>query len=726
VTPPALRRARGPALLAIFLFAAGLSAATPKIWVVDTSQDFSLGEARGVSVGGEGALLLSGEWKKLDGLSESALFAVAREKDGGLVLGTGDAGRVLRVTAAGKVETLATLEEKEVTAVAVGPDGAVYAGAAPSGKVYRVQGGKASVYYEPKARYVWALAFSGNALYVGTGLPGEIHRVTAAGRGERIHATADAHVRALCADAQGRMWAGTSGSGLVLRVETSGRVVTVLDSPKTEITSIVAMADGRVYAAASSGETGGGGGEPISAPVAPPVPQGRRAEGGPGEEPRERPEVSVSVSTRTAPSSASASSGRFSSEIYLLQDGEAARTVWTSNEEMVFALQAAPGGRSVFAGTGPRGRLYRIAPDASSLELTLDEKQLTVLADGAIGTNTSTAVYRRQEGAPHGEYVSPVKDTGRTSRFGAFRWQGDVPAGAKVEFSFRSGESAAPDSTWSPWSPWAVRAPSTSVEAPAGRYLQWKVRMTGDGKAAPRVRRVEAAYRNRNTPPAVDSFGALPPNEVYARSASGSQNVFETTSPDEKGIFTSLEEPKAETPRRLLRKGYRTLTWKATDPDGDPLTYELEVRRADSDRYLPLRKGLKESFYSFDTTALPDGDYVFRLTASDAETNPDDKKTVSRESSPVRVDNTPPVIRKISSSPGVFEFEASDALSPILEAEYSVDAKEWVRLEPKDGLSDSPTETYVIRLDAAQRGGFLIVRVTDTARNIAAASFTAP
>jgi sugar lactone lactonase YvrE len=715
--------ARGVALLAALLWAGDLSAAAVKIWVVDTAQDFSLGEARGVSVAAEGALVLSGEWKRLEGLGEAALFGAAREKDGSLVLATGDAGRILRVTPAGKVETLATLEEKEVTAIAVGPDGAVYAAGTPGGKVYRVQDGKATVYYEPRARYVWALAFSGNTLYVGTGLPGEIDRVTAAGKGERVHATSDAHVRSLCVDAEGRVWAGTSGSGLVLRVEPSGRVVTVLDSPKTEITSIARGADGRMFVAASSAETGGGGGEPISAPLAPPVAPARRPETAPGEEPREKPEVSVSVSTRTAPVTSSPSAGRYSSEVVLLQEGEAARTVWTSTDEMVFALEAVPGGKAVFAATGPRGRLYRIAADASSLELTLDEKQLTVLADGVIGTNTPTALYRRREGPPRGEYVSAVKDTGRSSRFGAFRWQGDVPSGAKLEFSFRSGESAAPDSTWSAWSAWGTRS---EVDAPPGRYLQWKIGMSGDGKVAPRVERVEAAYRNRNTTPGVESFGALAPNEVYARSASGSQHVLETTAPDEKGIFTTLEEPKAEAPRRLLRKGYRTLTWKASDPDGDALTYELEFRRADSDRFLLLRKGLKETFYSFDTTSLPDGDYVFRLTASDADANPEDPKSASRDSALVRVDNTPPVIRKLSSSSGVLEFEATDALSPILEAEYSVDAKEWIRIEPRDGMSDSTREAYVIRLDAAQRGGFLIIRVTDAARNVASASFTAP
>ena len=78
----------------------------------------------------------------------------------------------------------------------------------------------------------------------------------------------------------------------------------------------------------------------------------------------------------------------------------------------------------------------------------------------------------------------------------------------------------------------------------------------------------------------------------------------------------------------------------------------------------------------------------------------------------------------LSRSAGVLEFEAKDALSPILEAEYSVDAKEWVRLEPKDGLSDSMTETYQIKLDPNWKGAFLLVRVTDAARNVASASFT--
>ena len=238
------RRLPGPGVLclALCLCAASLGAASVKIWVCDTAAEFSAGEARGVSVASDGTLLLGRVLVKVEGVSEPVLFAAAKGRSGDIFLATGDSGKILRVSSSGKVETEATLSEQEVTALVVGQDGALYAGASPGGKVYRIQGSKSSLYYDTNAQYVWALAFDGPALYVGTGLPGEIHRVTASGKGERVHATTEAHVRALLLDAEGRLWAGTSGSGLVLRMDKAGRVTTLYDSSKAEVTAWVTSA----------------------------------------------------------------------------------------------------------------------------------------------------------------------------------------------------------------------------------------------------------------------------------------------------------------------------------------------------------------------------------------------------------------------------------------------------------------------------------------------------
>ena len=715
--------------LALLVLAAGsgpAEGASTRIWVCDSAADFSTGEARGVSVAMDGTLVLSHESRRVDGMSEATLFVAVRDREGGILVGTGNEGKILRVTPAGKVETLATLPEREVTALALSPDGVLYAGGSPGGKIYRVENGKASLYYETKAQYVWALAFSGKSLYAATGIPGEIHRVTA-GKGERVHATRDAHVRSLYADARGRIWAGTSGSGLVLRIDPTGSVSTAYDSAKSEVTSITASRDGRIWVAAGSAEAPASSQEPISAPQPLPTARpARQANAREGDEAQDKPEVTVTVGQpKLAPPKPGVRQGGYSSEVLLFEEGEPPRTVWTSPDELVFDL--APDGDSpaVLAATGPNGKLYRLGTSLWSLERTFDEKQVTALAESAVATNAASALYRLSDGPRQGEYVSAVKDTGRTSRFGAFRVEAEIPAGSRLEFAFRSGESGLPDSTWSAWSAYVPSASQMTISAPAGRYLQWKARMASDGTKVPRVRRVEAAYKNRNAAPVVESFVALGPSEVLARSASGGTNVFETTAPDEKGIFTSLDETRSDPPpRRLLRKGYRTLTWKATDADGDTLTYDLEFKPVGAPRWLSLKKGLREAFYSFDTAALPDGEYVFRVSASDTESNPEEAKTSSRESSPATVDNTPPVIRRLPADAGVFEFEARDAASPIFEAEYSVDAKEWVRVEPKDGLSDSPLETYRIRIDPKWKGSFLLIRVTDAARNVAAASFT--
>jgi hypothetical protein len=268
-------------------------------------------------------------------------------------------------------------------------------------------------------------------------------------------------------------------------------VTTVYDSGKPEITSISADRSGRVWAAAGSAEVPGSGGEPISVPTSPSPTRASRPAGAGDEDDRNHPEVTVTVSSpRVAPSRGSQRGG-YSSDVLLFEDGEPARTVWSGTEEVVFELAPDADGRGVVAATGPRGKLYAITPETSSLLRTFDEKQVTFLAGGDVGTNASSAVYRASGSSAAGEYVSPVKDTGRTSRFGAFRWEGDTPSGTDIVFSFRSGESSMPDTTWSDWSPWQGDSRTLRVDAPDGRFCSGAracgpTATTSRGSGAPR------------------------------------------------------------------------------------------------------------------------------------------------------------------------------------------------------------------------------------------------
>ena len=187
----------------------------------------------------------------------------------------------------------------------------------------------------------------------------------------------------------------------------------------------------------------------------------------------------------------------------MFEGAELPRSAWTSNEEIVFDLARNQTGDGVLAATGPKGRLYGLTPDTWSLARTFDEKQVTIAAGDDIGTNGSSAMYRPGTGPAAGEYVSAVKDTGADEPLRRLPLGGRRPGGTKLEFAFRSGESATPDATWGAWSAWSTGAHAMDIQAPDGRYLQWKARMSGSADASPASdasrRRTATATRSRSS-----------------------------------------------------------------------------------------------------------------------------------------------------------------------------------------------------------------------------------
>ena len=140
-----------------------------------------------------------------------------------------------------------------------------------------------------------------------------------------------------------------------------------------------------------------------------------------------------------------------------------------------------------------------------------------------------------------------------------------------------------------------------------------------------------------------------------------------------------------------------------------------------------MRKDVEESFLSFDTTALADGRYRFRVTASDRLSQPEGEAlTAAEESGIVVVDNTPPVL-KVESRKAVggdveLRVLATDALSPVVKAEGSVNADRWRILPAEDGAADSPVERFVFRVPKPAGPAVLAVRVLDAAGNVATLS----
>jgi len=146
-------------------------------------------------------------------------------------------------------------------------------------------------------------------------------------------------------------------------------------------------------------------------------------------------------------------------------------------------------------------------------------------------------------------------------------------------------------------------------------------------------------------------------------------------------------------------------------------------RGDDETQWKILKSDTHDNALTFDADALADGRYFFRVTASDRESNP---PAAAREaqltSSPVLIDNTPPVITigtvRYAGGAAHIEFAAADAASALRHCEYSLDAGSWVPVAAADGVIDSLRESFTLDLKNLSAGEHLVViRAADSANN---------
>ncbi|HKC24179.1 MAG TPA: hypothetical protein VKF32_05530, partial [Thermoanaerobaculia bacterium] len=673
-----------------------LFAVAPRIVTVASARDFLAGDAKGTAITADGRLTLASPLSKKswpEDAADAVVLAAASDSSGDVFVATGGGlGRLFVSSPDGAVSLLYTAPEANLTAVAVAPDGAVVCASSPNGSIYRLDrkeierarakktGASAQEWGSPKESAIWALAFAKDGtLYVGTGNKGRIYRRSPSGSLALFKELDDVHVRTLTVAPDGKLWAGTSDAGLLVAISPDGSARTVHDFGKPEVIGIVALADGSVCAAATSAEP-----PPIGPPAGPePKPSPPPAGGGREEVPKGTVTVTTSA-PRLGPAAREPGKDKGAEIVVVSPDGFV-EPGWAFTEETIYSMRLDPKREELIVATGPRGRVYSWKARHVRLEAQTEQQQ--VVAAPAVGdgfaavTMAAPGVFRPDRGrASIGTYTSLAKDAGRLARFGRLRFEGEVPGGASASFAVRAGNAEKPDHTWTEWRPIAMdSAREGSAELPAARFFQWRAELkAAPSGAAPTLDRVEWSYSERNARPVVESVNVLEPGAVYAKSGASGSAVLSVTNPDENGIYAGLESPRegpGEGPgKRLYRKGYRTLTWKGVDPNGDQLRYDVEGRLVGDAAWFPVRKDVEEPYLSFDTTALPDGHYRFRVTASDHASNPEGQAlTAAEESALVVVDNTPPVLKveakRVEGAEIVLVVRAIDALSPISKAE---------------------------------------------------------
>lgn len=725
---------------------AAACASTTTTWEMNTYQDFLRGRFSNISLSRDGRLSLAPKLETVFSSDQPEIWSVAKAPDGSLYLGTGHRGKVYRVDPSGRGSVVWTSDQPEVFAVAVDDHGALYAATSPDGRIYKIENGAAREFFNPGERYVWALTFApSGTLFVGTGDHGKIYQVAPDGKGSVYFDSGQSNITSLAIDVDGRLLAGSDPNGILYRLTGPNKAFVLYDANLPEIRTILPTGDGTVYVAALGGSTakrtgnayGTGGSQSGGVVTAPTTtvtvtdtqagPDQLKAPKADQTKSAVQPAATAVVQTVSMPEVA----GIEKSAIYKIRADNSVETLWSSKDEDIYDI-AALENRLMFS-TDLQGRIYRLAADRKAMLLAqTGEGEAMRLLNSPSGllavTGDMGKLYRLSTGTANtGFYEAPVHDSSTVARWGRLSWHLEGQPGSQVVFRTRSGNSARPDSTWSDWSDPMKNPVGSLIKSPNARYLQWRAEFQSANGATPIIDSVSAAYVPQNTPPAVRSINVTtqpkPPTATATASATSSANTAFSITVTDTGESSPIS---TGTPTQTLLRGPQQQTqiqWQADDPDGDRLIYALYFRGEEESEWKLLRANLSENTFTLDSDILADGRYYFRVVASDRPSNPVEFARESElVSAPVLIDNTPPVVHigaPVRNGTGVeFVVDAADQTSPLRRCEYSVDATAWVPVEAVDGVTDSPTEQFRIRLDNLRSGEHLVVvRVYDSAGN---------
>jgi sugar lactone lactonase YvrE len=676
-------------------------------WEQSKFDELIKGTPKGVALRSEGGLELAPVFKALATTPSTYIWSIASDSGGNIYAAAGSPARVYRITPDGQTATIFEPQELQVQALVADKNGIVYAATTPDGKVYRIgpvkgpapaQAGakafwSATPYFDPGSKYIWDIVLdNAGALYVATGDRGEIYKISPNGQHSLFFKSDEVHIRVLALDPKGNLIAGSDGSGLVYRIAPNGEAFVLYSAPKKEITALAIDGAGNIYAAATGDKRPGGTTPGMGITLTTPAP----ASPAPGGNVTPAPGAPMMTTPFPAPG-AGATGG---SEIYRIAPDGAPARLWSSHEDLVYALAFDQHGR-LLAGTGNRGHIFAIngVDDFTDL-IKASATQITAFAAApggglfASGSNLGKIFVLGPGPESEGTYESDVFDARVFSLWG----RATVRTVGNVEIYARSGNVDNPDRNWSHWTRinFAL-AGAAELNVPPARFVQWKSVLHA-GNPAPRVDAVLLNYLPKNVAPEIDDITVQPGYRYQPTShVTGSE-------PPGQG----QGQPRFDPPPPAVRdRDSVGIHWLAHDDNDDQLIYSVYYRGDGESRWLPLKNNLSDRYYSFDASLLPDGGYTVKVIASDAPSHsPGEALYAERVSTRFEVDTTPPVIDNLTATPDGKQihvhFRASDSFSPIKRAEYSLDGGDWQFVEPVGHLSDSKTEDYDFRVAVPQ------------------------
>ncbi|HHT9131294.1 MAG TPA: hypothetical protein ACFYED_02290 [Candidatus Tripitaka californicus] len=767
--PPTLGIACYLCLFSLVLFCSKESSGVnTQVWTQSATLWSEAGKKNNTSVTPRG-ITLSPEVLRIEGITEPYVWTLVRDTVSGLLttkgqiyVGTGDPGSVYKLdpsaSGGGRLQLLFRSTELHVHTLAVSPSGEIYAGTSPQGHVYRISPqGEVNLFCDLPANYVWKLVFDARGnLYAATGPDGVIYKISAEGKADVFFDSSETHLLDLIPDKESNLYACSEPNGLIYKINPQGQAFILYDAEEGEVHCLAMDSLGQLYAGTASGARPRvpmvppppvppilrppSPMEPTPSPISsnsslqepPPPPPIPRATPEEGLRPREaeRPAVPPYLP-------------KITNFVYRITPNGTVKKVLEVPQALVFSLSVDHRG-NVLVGTGSEARIYKLDTRGETCTL-LDAEETQVLCllgeeEGGFFYGTGNAgrlflasnTYCRE-----GSFESEVFDAKFITTWGNLSWEGNTPEGTKLTLSTRTGNSKKPDNTWSPWSEeyqgYGLTAgpPLHKVQSPDSRFIQYRARLvTTRPQEAPLLQRVSLAYLPQNQAPDILSLSvgqALPLNQ---------RERFPRLSPPVRGQEPGTPEEASRVPRPGMgNRETKHINWKATDPNGDSMRYQLFYKGRNERDWKPVTKEeIKGDSFYWQTTRVPDGEYLARLVVSDEPDNPSDI-TLSAEkvSEPFLVDNTRPLLvepkataSSASGGPNPPQAEkaivsglARDELSNITRIEYSVDAGDWKAIFPRDNIFDSREEDFQFIVEGLSQGEHtIIINATDAEGNI--------
>ncbi len=709
--------------LALYLIVATSALADGvRFWKTESRTDFLKGETEGISILADESLVLAPEVKVFAEPDVPFIWAMAPDGRGGTFLGTGHDGLVLHLDAAGDTSVAYDALEPEVMALAAAPNGDLFVGASPEGRVYRLPGGKqpAEVYFDPDETYIWKmLAGPDGELYVATGYKGKVYKVTGPHQGKLILDSEETHIISLALDLHGNLLAGSSGSALLYEITPGGTVSIVYDSPLKDLRSILVDSENNLFVAAFEIKAAGEQGQNMFS-------QPNDANGQDGSDKQQddkqdanelkRGMIMRPPSMRVAPPT--------TSEIYFFDRDRFVTRIWRESGDAIMSLGLTRDDHALFVASKDKRSLYKIDNHG---ELTLLNKFGSGDVTGYLSIGEKTLICSGNPGRIHtleqgysrkGTFTSPVQVAGIPATWGRLSWLGDTPAGTKVSFLTRSGNTDKPDTTWSPWTtPFKGGGPDEKIKSPTRRNFQWRVLMeTANAGSSPALNEVTVSYLRRNRAPMISPVRFMPQGLFIKPGASPLDNgnkdqqmypqeVAKLMTPAGNGSTDNPFQGKKEYDRKLKMAG-----WNANDANGDRVGYSVYYRGDKENNWRPLAKKIKTNSVIFDTENIADGRYLLKVVAYDSLDNPVGRaQCAERLSAPFFVDNTPPSVRefKVAAQPNgklLVTFRVEDSTTRIERVELTLDSGDALLLAPVDSLLDTVQEEFRVELDKQKKG----------------------